>query len=166
MAEEEQLPRLRETLVGDMLGLLLVAVVSMVAVLVLFDWSATDLALFVPVAVVFFGIPFFVLVTRRMVPRGPLPQPPPGVRSRRERRWRRAVWHTLSIPLAVGLAWLADAWNEDPLFVPGMWIGFAVAEAAALVLVVRWESRHRQRVVVGETEDSDPMLYARGRPDS
>ena len=166
MARDESLPRVRATLAGHALTLMLLAGVSVVAVVVLFDWSLKEIVVGAPFGIVIWGAASFFFETRRYVPRGRLPDAPTEQERERPRRGaaRRAVWLVISIPLAVGFAWLADAWDLGPVFVPGQWAGYAAAQAIALVLVARWENNHQQLVVLAETHDGDPVLYATTAP--
>jgi len=160
MAEGEDLRDARERLASGARALLFGSAVSVIAVLVLFDWNARDLVLTAPIGMVLWGAVYFFADTRRYVPTGPLPEPPPRRPSWRPGRVRSWIWLGASIPLSVGLAWLADAWDLGTVFVPGQWLGAAVAQGVALALVWRWEHRHRRRVVFLEAEDGDPVLYA------
>jgi hypothetical protein len=147
-------------LVGGLWGLAL-AVVSGIAVVTWLEWDAKRMLVGVPIGIVLWGGLAFIEV-RQWVPQGrdDILDPPGDLALERGRG--RLAWRLLALaPVCVGAAWLADRLDLGPVFVPGQWAGFAVANFIGAALVARWERRDGRRLLARQAGDGT-RLYARG----
>jgi hypothetical protein len=157
----------RATLQRDVVALVTLAVISTVFVVTVFGWQPIEVALWSAVGMIVWGAVYFAVEARHYVPRGRLPNAPsrPTDDASSTRVSRRAAWLLLSVPLAAGAAWLVDGLGLGPACLPGQWLGTAVAQGAAALLIVRWERNHNRLVVCFQSAGEDPVLYALDPPD-
>jgi hypothetical protein len=127
-------------------------------VVVAFDWSLPQMIPGALIGAAVWGAMKFFTDVRERMPKGTrLPVAPPETSVERD-RWRplRVV---LFVPMFAGLAWLADRWDLGPAFVPGQYLGYALADFTGAVLVSRWQSHHGGTVLLRWNRD-EPELYS------
>lgn len=137
------------------------AVASTVAVLVIFDWDASEVAVWGGIGAVVWTVVAFFTWTAAMLPRGDLLPPPPDVvLGRRGGLIQDAIRLVAVVMACVGIAWLATEMDAGAFSIPGQFIGYACASLAGALWVAWWERRHGQTVVARYEREDDDELYA------
>lgn len=135
------------------------AVLSTGVAIVLFDWTASEVAIGGAIGTIVFCAVTYYAETGGLVPVGALEPPPPDaliLDAATDRRTAvRWVW---LVPGCFLLAWLADLGGLAGVFVPGLLTGRAAAQLVGAFRIGRWERAHG-RVVTGSL-GPDADLYA------
>ena len=122
-----------------------------------FGWSVSQLFPGALLGAAVFGAVQFFTAVRQQVPDGTrLRSAPSGTTIDRDHG--RPLRIVLLLPVLVALAWLVDRWDLGAAFVPGQYVGYALADLAGAVLVSRWQHRHGGTVLVRWNRD-EPELY-------
>ena len=138
-------------------SLVVIAVAMSALMVAAFDWSLAQMVPGGLIGAAVWGVIHFLTAVRLEVPEGSrLPAAPSGTTVARD-RWR-PLYVVLWIPIFVGLTWLAGRWDLGGFFVPGQFVGYALADLAGAVLVGRWQNRHGGTVML-RWNDEKPELY-------
>lgn len=94
---------------------------------------------------------------RHEVPSEELLPAPAGAEVMRRRPW---TWKTLLLfPFCAAAAWLADWFDLGGAFIPGQFLGTALANLAGAVMVGRWQREHTGEVLIRYEGVDEPELY-------
>jgi len=151
------LTAVRADLIAGAVWLAASAVAMSALMVIAFDWSPPEMLPGAVFGAAAWGAVKFFTDVRARVPAGArLPQAPADavVDPKRREPWRML----LVLPLLVGLAWSADRWDLGAVFVPGQFLGYALADLAGALLVGRWQDRNGGTVLLRWNRD-EPELY-------
>lgn len=146
---------LRSQFLGSAQASLICAVGGTIAALLLFSWDLTDTLVRGGLSALVWAPVIFVAERAWDLPRGDIPDAPAdeplpdGDGSSYDFRWVALV-----VPLLVAAAWVADRWFDGAVFVPGAFLGSALASLLAAGYVHVWERRDGRELLVDEQTEA------------
>jgi hypothetical protein len=157
LAASHEIVAVRADLLSSAAWLAALAAAMSGLMVVAFDWSASEMIPGGLIGAAVWGAMNYFTAVRHQVPQeARLPAAPSGATIDRD-RWR-PLRIVLWAPVFVGLAWLVDRWDLGAVFIPGQYLGHALADFAGAVLVGRWQNLHGGTVVMRWNHD-EPDLY-------
>jgi hypothetical protein len=137
-----------------------IALVGTVFVLLVLSWDVTDTLIGAAVGTAVFGALKYWGELRHWIPYGSLDDAPQ--RARLNEDDHSVVKLLLLVPFGVALAALASLLDLGGTFIPGLFLGYGVAELTTLTRIRAWERAHRRLVLVDP--DADEMKVWAGAP--
>ena len=132
--ESQPLTAVRADLLAGAAWLGVFAVIMSALMVAFFGWSVSQLFPGALLGAAVFGAVQFFTAVRQQVPDGTrLRSAPSGTTIDRDHG--RPLRIVLLLPVLVALAWLVDRWDLGAAFVPGQYVGYALADLAGAVLV-------------------------------